>query len=216
MKCLKVFGLAAVGAIALMAFLGASSASATVLCKTTPVSNSCPSGWHYPKGTVIDGTVDTSIHLVAGPIDSTCTISTVKGKTANTGSATETVSGNIETLTFTGCTCPTTVTANGSLEIHWIAGTDNGTLTGKNTNVEVVCSGITCTYGTASTGTHIGLVTESVANSSAATLDIGNPATGKGATLPKLGGSFLCPSTGELTGSYWITEPKPLYVAETA
>jgi hypothetical protein len=216
MRYIKMLGLAALAATALMAFIGASGASATVLCKTTPVGKSCPTGWHYPKETVIDGSVDTSVHLVAGPIDVTCSISTVKGKTANTGSATETVTGNIETLTFENCTCPVTVIKNGSLEIHSIGETKNGTLTGKGSEVTINCSGISCIYGTAATGTHLGLLTGSSSDTEKATLHIGNPETGKGATLPKLGGSFLCPSTGEWTGSYWITEPVPLWIAETA
>jgi hypothetical protein len=218
MKCLKVLGFAAVAAVALTAFIGASSASATVLCKTTPAepnTNSCPSGWDYPSETTFTLTVDQTIHWIAGPIDDTCTSSTVKGKTSTTGGATSTVNGNIETLTFTGCTCPVTVLKPGSLEIHWISGTHNGTLTGKGSEWTVNCSGISCSYGTSATGTDLGKVTSSATSISSATLDIGDPATGKGATLPKLGGSFLCPSTEEWTGSYWITEPVPLYVAET-
>jgi hypothetical protein len=43
MKYLKMLGLAAIAAMGLMAFLGASTASATVLCETTPASiTRCP------------------------------------------------------------------------------------------------------------------------------------------------------------------------------
>jgi hypothetical protein len=213
MRYIKILGLAAVAAMALTAFLGAGSASATVLCKTTPVSGVCPTGWHYPEGTTIDATVDGTVRLVAGPIDNTCTTSTVKGKTENTGSASETVRGSIETLTFTGCTCPVTVIKNGSLEIHSIAGSNNGTLTGKNSEVTVSCSGVSCIYGTSATGTHLGTVTGSATDTGNATVDLGNLETGKGASLEKKGGSFLCPSTGEWTGHYWITEPHPLWTA---
>jgi len=207
MKCLKIFGLAAVAAIALMAFLGASSASATVLCKTTPVSNSCPFSWDYSAGTALHLTIENTIHFVAGPIDDTCTEFTTKGTTATTGSATTTVSGNFQVIKLT-CTCPTNITAFGSFEIHWISGTHNGTLTGKGTKYEITCSGITCEYGTAATGTHLGTVTASATSTSAATIDID-------AELGKEGGGFLCPVVGELSGNFWITEPKPLYIAQT-
>ena len=47
MKYVKMLGLAAVAAMALMAFLGASSASATVLCKTHITSGCAAAGWDY-------------------------------------------------------------------------------------------------------------------------------------------------------------------------
>lgn len=209
MRHLKMLGLAVVAAVALIAMIGPSSVSATVLCKTTPVSNSCPSGSDYPAETTIDLSVEGTIHWVAGFIDDTCTKGTAKGKTSNTGSATATVSGPIEALTFEECTCSTTTISKGSLEIHWISGSHNGTLTGKSSEWTTNCSGVTCTYGTAANGTDLGKVTSSATGSSAATVDIE-------ATLPKLAGSFLCPSTEAWNGSYLITEPIPLYVAETA
>lgn len=208
MKHLKMLGLAALAVAAVMAFIGASSASATVLCKTTPVSNSCPSGWDYPAETTIHATVEGTVHLVAGFVNDTCANGTVRGKTANTGGASETVNGSIEVLTFEECTCPTTVITKGSLEIHWIPGSNNGTLTGRGSEVTVNCSGVTCTYGTAANGTDLGKATGSATDTEKATMDIS-------ATLPKLAGSFLCPSTGEWTGAYWVTEPVPLWFAET-
>jgi hypothetical protein len=211
MKYVKMLGLAVTAVVLLMAFLGSSTASATVLCKTTPIepnTKSCPSSGDYAAGTVLNLTVENTIHWVSGPIDDTCSGSTIKLSTSTTGGSTSTVTGSITTLDWGNCTCTTTTVTNGSLEIHWISGTHNGTLTGQNSKWKVVCSGITCEYGFAAAGTDLGKVTSSASSTSAATIDIES-------TLPKLGGSFLCPSTEEWSGNYLFTEPIPLHVAET-
>jgi len=106
MKYVKMLGLAAVAAAALMAFVGASTASATVLCKTagtgSPTGTTCPANQAYPAGTAI-----TAVNKGTVKLDTTfktieCSGSEVKGSTSNEGSATETVTGPEGTLTFTG------------------------------------------------------------------------------------------------------------------
>jgi hypothetical protein len=158
MKYLKMFGLAAIAAMGLMAFLGAGSASASVLCETTPVAGThCGTSWHVKAGTVLDfsGVGSTALTGPFGELIATCTESTVKGKTTNTGSTTESVKGTIEALTFTNCG-ERTVTANpatlGTLEIHHIAGKDNGTVTSNDTTVTITKTPFgTCTFQTANT-----------------------------------------------------------------
>src|SRR5512144_2251569 len=119
MKYIKMLGLAAVAAAALMAFVGASSASATVLCKTSVVGTGgiCPTGWGYSGE--IHGVAEVP-PVLTGTINIECEESTVQGNaTEGTGSPTETPNGAITTLTFTGnCNCEVVVVKNGTLEIH--------------------------------------------------------------------------------------------------
>jgi hypothetical protein len=208
MKYVKMLGLAAVAAMALMAFIGASSASATVLCKEANTTGCSAAGKDYAAGTVISASLDTGnsavLKTTGGFIENTCTTSTVEGPTVNTGGATETVSGTVEAakLTFSNCSNTTDVTAGGELEIHWISGTDNGTLTAKNFQVTQILAGITCTYG-AGTSTDLGTVT----GGSPATLDVN-------AVVNKTAGGFACPSTAIWEAKYTVTSPTPLYVSE--
>jgi len=193
MKYVKMLGLAAVAAMALMAFAG--SASATVLKDG--------SGNTLPAGTEINSTLKTgtSALLKAGFANITCTESTVAGKTANAGGASETVKGGITTLAFPNASCNATVhvLSNGELEIH-SAGGSNGTLTGKGSEVTVAIGSTSCTYGTG-TGTTLG------------TLKGGSPAVMEvSAKLPKLAGGFLCASPAEWTATYTVTTPSTLTV----
>src|SRR6478752_1498045 len=114
MKYAKTLGLAAVAAAALMVFLGASTASATVLCATEPVEGSpatkgtvCPANFAYPAGTEFHAVLDpgTVSKTTSETFNSECKKSTIKGKTENEGSATETVGITVEALTFEECNC---------------------------------------------------------------------------------------------------------------
>ena len=124
MKHVKILGLAAVAAMAATAFLGASSTSATVLCKTT-LTSVCTSGSGYPAGTKVVLSADGSFTLrnTEGTLQNTCTASLIEGKTGNAGSSTETVRREkAEVSTWGGCTEePTTTLEKGTLEIHYIA-----------------------------------------------------------------------------------------------
>ncbi len=126
-KYAKILGLAAVAAMALMAFVGTGTASATVLCKTNLTTGCAAAGQDYPAGTGIHATSESSgiLETTGGVILDTCTGSTVKGKTSNTGSASTTVSGPIEELAWGVCRRTTNTLKLGSLEVHHIAGTDN-------------------------------------------------------------------------------------------
>lgn len=206
MKYLKMLGLAAIAAMGLMAFLGASSASATVLC-STPVHEGCGE-WDYAAGTTIHVTLTAGTSAIledtSGNTLVTCTESTVHGTTSNTGGTGAAVTGNIGALTWgsasTPCTQTTDTLTNGSLSVEAGAGT-NGTLSGSTSKVTVSIFGVSCAYGTGA-GTTLGTVTG------------GNPATVSiNAVINKQEGGFLCPSTTKWTGSYTVTAPKPLYIA---
>jgi hypothetical protein len=143
MKYVKMLGIAAVAAAALMAFAGAGTASASVLCKTAPnAKGNCPVGWGY-EGEIHAVTTEKPV-LTGEPINVTCNESTLKG-TASEGTkvSTETPSGPVEILTFTGeCNCEVTVVTAGTLEIHAIGDTGNGTLTSNGATVTIVCNTI--------------------------------------------------------------------------
>jgi len=180
MKYLKMIGLAAIAAAALTALVGVGSASAVTLCENNQ-STGCTS--HVNSG----GTIDFSQHAasgstptikLAGPLGivlDTCTESTVKGKTSNTGAddTTTAVTGTVETLTFGGCTRKTTVGSGGTLSITASGTGGNGTVTSTNATVtihelpNIIGNPSTCAYKT--NNTDIGVLT---ASATAATFDI--------------------------------------------
>jgi hypothetical protein len=207
MKYLKILGLAAVAAMALMAFAG--SASATKL-----YSGASPLGAGTEiKSSLASGTSATLTDTEGHTLD-TCTGSTITGKTANAGSATETVKGTIaaSALTWSGCTVATSTTEGGELEIHWRTeqeetegiASKNGTLTGKGFKVSIntVLFG-NCVY-TAGAGTDLGTLTGSTTGS--ATMDIN-------AVVSKSSG--ICNSTAKWVGTYTVTSPSPLHVTQS-
>lgn len=212
MKCLKAIGLAAVAGMALTAILGASPASATVLCTATETP--CSEAHKISKTTdkwlhtVIEGNSSAYFLSTSGEGSTTvnplvtCTGSTVTAESEGTGSATETEKGVVkkEWLAFSGCTHTTDVLAGGTLEVHFAEG-DNGTVTSKEAVVSLNILGVNCIYGSRN-GVDIGTLT----GGSMATMDI------RGVLLLEIESSILCPKTVIWEGSYTVTEPEPLYV----
>lgn len=207
MKYLKILGLAAVAAAAVMAFAG--TASATIL--TSPANTQLPAGTEINSHLVEKG----KAVLKAEFGEVVCEESVVEGKTSNAGGATETVKGSISSLSFTKCNCEVKVLANGELEIHSIAGTDNGTLTGKGTEVTTSCPSVFgqqhCIWSTttkAGGATDLGtLVGSKTGTEETAKLKAEN------AQITHIGGtSFLCGEFGSWTAEYEVTTPKPLFV----
>ena len=146
MKYVKILGLLAVAAAALMAFAGTASAT-TVATSTggaaaTPTIHAVNSGGHVK---------------LANPIANIECSSTVEGKVESHGAGV-TAKGNITTLNFTGCTNSwhVTATVNGSLEVHYTSG-HNGLLTSNGAKVDTTRLGVTCVYETKNTS--IGTVT---------------------------------------------------------
>lgn len=220
MRYLKLSGLAVIVAGALFAFGGAGSASATVLCKTTLTSGCAAAGWDYASGTAIHfvrsfGThweVDTSL------ADVTCTKATGSGSTTNTGGASETVKGVIQSLAFEECACGSdtthdahaTVLDPGEFEIHHISGTHNGVATLKKTKVTYNCTplGTQCVY-TAGEGITMGTLT------SGTPALLHTKATAQNTTGTGDDGTFLCGTTAKWEASLELTTPSPLVVAES-
>jgi hypothetical protein len=206
MKHLKLLGLVTVTAAALMAFVGAGTASATVICKTEPTAGVCPEGWDYPAGSKGKASLaaGTSVLLrtTAGSIEATCAESTVEGTSENTGSATTTVHSILTAITFSNCSRTVDTIRPGTGELHWISGTNNGTLTTTGVEVTIVLAGVTCTFGlegTKDVGTTVG------GNPGSLTVNV---------SVVKKAGSFLCPSTAVFEAKYVATEPTNAWVAE--
>jgi len=184
MKYVKILGLLAVAAAALMAF--AASASATTVVDGN--GNETPTIHAVHEGTHV------SLHNSIVNIE--CN-STVEGTVTSHGSGVTAV-GHISTLLFNNCTNEwvVDVTSNGTLEVHYTGpgtGHGEGTLTSNAAKVTATRAGLSCVYETKNTaiGTVVG----------------GNPATlSISASIPRVGGSFLCGgSTATWTGSYATT-----------
>ncbi len=195
MKYLKVLGVAAFAAMAMMAF-GAGSASATTLFTDAAKTKD------YAAGTAVDASLvsgGTARLTSGGSTIATCTGGTVEGITTNTSGTY--VEGTVAQadLTWSGCSQTTQTTAGGKIDIDYTSG-NNGTVFGTGFGVTVAIFGVTCTY-TAGEKTHLGTLT-------GGETPILNIAT----TVSKSAGGFLCPNTAGWDAEYVVTTPHAVYV----
>jgi hypothetical protein len=226
MKYLKVLSLAAVAALALMAFVGVSSASASgTICSTSGTGTAC-AGAHGKQYTgVFDASlIETTggkgeVHavLTSGFVTVTCTGSTVTGTITNSATGT----GDIEGTTFTGCTnninggaCTANTNASSTNKWHLTADPNaatngNGFLTVENVQGQFTCNILganrTCIYGSAKVGTkeEIDLFGSDTTPTIEAT----------GVPLEKKAGSDgLCSATGTWEARYEMTTPSTMWV----
>jgi hypothetical protein len=201
MRTVTCIGLTAVAAAALTAFVGAGTASATVLCKTDV--SPCPAEWMVSTGTEMSATLDESAKLktVSGEELWTCTGGSVSGPTEQTGSSAETVSIKLpkENMTWSGCTHTTTTVAGGTLEFHWIAGSRKIAVTVKEAQWTVLL-GVSCTYGYGSEYKDIGTIDPPEGSRTNATVTIST-------VVPKTAGSFACPVEVRWIAAYAVTGP---------
>jgi len=206
MKYVKILGLAAMAAAALMAFIGAGTASASVLCSAK--ENPCSAANKWPNTTNLLFTLksNTSAKLVdtEGNTLDTCTGSTVEGEVEKVGSATTTVTGPVTRLLWSGCTFTTTTTQLSKLEGHVTGTGPNGTLTSDGefkVTINTVLFG-SCVYGVTA-GTALGSVT-----GGASATFVAN------AIANKLSGSNVaCPTTSKWTAEYVSTGTTALFFA---
>jgi hypothetical protein len=184
MKYVKMLGLLAVAATALMAFASAAVAGSTL---------TSPEGETYTGNIVA---TSTNSELSGSFITVKCSHSEAKGKVEQHGS--ENAGGKVTSLTFSECNYKTTVKNEGTLEIS-----STGTVTSKGAGVEIETSVGTCVFTTnATTGTTVGSLTEG----KGASMDINS------ASIPRTSGSFLCGGSGTWNGSYDLTTPNDLWV----
>jgi len=206
MKYLKMLGLAVVAVVALMAFAGAGSASATVLCHKAET----PCSQKWSKGTEIEFTVrpGTRARWFSEPTTvMECSSGDLKGSVTSVGGSSETVKIPLSNFAWTSCAPANSSTLEaGELEIHSISGSENGTVTlkGFTDRMENTPFG-TCVYTSGSTG--IGLGTLTASKTGEAIIDIET-------TLTRSGGSALCPPTVTWWEQWIQTAPSgtPLFV----
>ena len=203
MKYLKMLGLAAVAALALMAFAGAGSATASTLCKTkVEPGQKCPTEWRWGKPLNLKASLakESSTELLAGSLLETCTESSITAEMTNEGSETENVAGEVkaEGLTWGGCTNATKTTEGGTIEIEANAETEangNGKVKTKGFKWTIFTFGVTCLYG-GGNGITLGTYTEETKH-----IDVNTT------VLRQSGSSFICPATVTWRAAYVITEP---------
>lgn len=210
MRLTKAFGLAAIAAVAAMAFIGTSSAAAAgevVACKE--LVTTCPAGSQWPSGTTLLA-LSSNAELL-GTLNLKCPDSLVSGKTTKLSGSplpfelTAVSFGELPVPTLgEGCTgCPV-----GKAQVHMnalfngnvsVVATDKYTLTagGKAT---VLCSGFTCGYineAIPSPITHDGTHTNMAGNNL--------PRVHILTTLTiNLGTEFFCGKTAQWEGDYII------------
>ncbi len=214
MKLLKTLVLAAAVATALMATVGAGSASATptTLCKAPTTMNGlpiCEPNHIYPAATRIHAELEVGARLnIATPLGVVeCKKSTLD---AITEQQTEIPLGAIvNALTFGECKkgeeeVEVKTVKNGTLDIEIIdlpVWTHNGTLTLTGTEITVLFKtiGAHCFYDAGHTGVLTG--------GPMATIDWFGP-------LVKTGGNALCPgANANWNGFYTVTSPEPLWIS---
>jgi len=150
-RYVKILGLAAVAAMAIMAFAGAGSASATVLCKEN--ASPCPEEKRYEAEDTLTGTAENTL-ITASPTI-TCTHSATTAEVTEPGGEGEPVTGTITALSFTGCKADTifnpncVVSVNGLPYHAEVTGSGgNGTIVVGGASAGVVCAGvINCVFG---------------------------------------------------------------------
>jgi len=208
---MKMLSLAAVAAAALMAFVGAGTASAKegVICSTT--TNPCNSKWPVKTTLLFSLKPGTSARLTNaenGEVLDTCTgtETTVHLDLVANPDATGTATFEDTSVLWKTCTFPTTTLAGfaGKLKVERIAGTSNGTVKvdekgEARVTINTVFFG-SCVYGVKA-GAHLGIITEGKANES--------HFTAENAAVEKLEGSNVaCPPKANWSATYVLTVPK--------
>jgi len=224
MRLIKSMALAAIAMCALVAFAGATTASATRLCSVS--TSPCPSGNVYPSGTTINGTVNsagavlaTSGGLVNPTITCTASTNTLQSTSAGGGSGVA-ITGNLTALSFSSCTdnlrsCGTSGTVTGLPSpgsVSWTGspGAFDGSLTvGPNLpSVTFTCrtgtTSFNCTFGGSSSVT--GQVTGGLparVSFNRANIPI---AAGSGAQCPRTASWTATYNSTSTTNGYWLTD----------
>lgn len=194
MKYLKMLGLAAVAAMAVMAFVGAGTASADELC--TKNENPCATA---NKITTIHATLTAGktaiLETTEGTVLDTCTEGTIHAVVSTQGTGVDPITGTIDALTWGSGTTPCTFTTD-TIKTGTLTATNSGT--GTNGNVTGIGNEVTVNTGlfgscvfTTGTGTKLGTITG------------GTNKLAINTVVTKVSG--LCPSSARWTAEYTIT-----------
>jgi hypothetical protein len=213
MRYIKMLGLAAVGAMALVSLVGASSASADVLC-TVNNTPECPAGKTITSITSsLKSGTKAILSGTGGETLVTCTESSVSGNIEKQGEGVEPEgSFTKENLTWGGCSTTVDTVAGGTLKIETRISKNSkneevhtNTVTATKAEVTVSILGVSCIYGPGAGAISLGDLT------------VGEPAVLDISTVVnKTGGSFICPSTAGWSANYQITNHTGVWVSQKA
>jgi len=191
MKYLKLLGLAAVAATALIAFVGAGTASAVTLCTTDePGTTTCTgSAWkvtHIEASQIGSGVLeDTSGNTLI-----TCTTSSMTAGPMSTGGGAGTPStGSVTALSFSNCNSTPVVLKKGTLSVN-----SSRQFISNGGEITASLFGVSCNYATSNTVLGTG-----VQGSDTLTIN---------AVIKRSAGGFLCPETTKWTATFTITNHK--------
>lgn len=202
MKYAKMLGLAAVAAMALMAWVGAASASADVLC----TENNTPACAKPITSLVATQVGSAALKDTSGNVLDTCTGAETKGTVEKQGEGVE-PEGPITSLTWSGCTQTTKTLAPGRLKVE-TRETSPGvfvhtvTATGTEVTISVFGGLLDCVYGPGATPLSLGDLT------------LGKPAILHiNTVIPLIKGSG-CPATGRWEATFQITNHSEVWISK--
>jgi hypothetical protein len=206
MKHLRILGLAIVAVLAITAWAGAGTASATELYKyTTPSANDTLGVGTEITATIKSGTSLLMQNTIQSTV-STCVQGEMRLKTESAGGAGSHPSGKVSAIGFGQCNQLTNVANGGEIEFQHIAGTTNAKVIWKNFETSFSHFGLPCTAKSGPEA-EAGTLTGATSATGHATLDLNMPL------------SFLLPNgetcgDGHMTGTFTITTPTGLIVEE--
>jgi hypothetical protein len=208
MKQLKMLGVAAVAALALMAVIGSATASAKV-CSTAGTGTACGASDGNEYTGAFSATA-TNATLTSGFVTVSCTDSVATGDITNSATGAGTITG----LTFSGCThnlgsggCTASTTA--STTAPWAATVTHTTGTNGTLAVKTVTGEFTCTI--------LGSAVKCIYKAGEATAVVtgAEPAVVKATSVAlekEAGSNGLCSNEGTWSGTYTVTSPTSLFV----
>lgn len=129
MKRISVIGLAVAAMLLAVAAFGATSASATVLCKSAPASHVCPASDIYGVGTELSATLSTPFELKTSTLEvvDKCEVGNSNSPVTNAGGEGKDVILPTS-LSLSSCTggAASQVGVPNNTSLRWITGTHNG------------------------------------------------------------------------------------------
>jgi hypothetical protein len=207
MTTIKKALLLSVAAAALMAMVGAGSASATVLCKSSSLTNSCSAGDTYGVGEEVKSSLSGTFKFKAGFTVIECRAFALNGVITNAGGEGSAVKLHMTKFGPTSCNEGQTFTLNslGDITINSTSN-GNGSLTmNSGLSFSVKVGSTECTYGGTVAGQSVAVQGGAPAHYEAAEVQI-----------VKVGGGILCASPAKLIFRNTVepSSASSLYVAQ--
>lgn len=213
MKYLKTFGLVILATAALLAFVGAGTASAAggVLCED--VTEPCDAKWGVGQHMTfaLVAKTKTKLTTTGGATLLECAQTGLTGKVQSAGTAAERARLEVqkEWLTWAECSHPIATATPGEIEVEWRNEPETkGTFFGKKIVITAEVLGVHCYY-TMGTGTDLGKYTPGAGGKDgilvvAATLNKENSAAHPS--------PMLCPAAVVWDAEYTLTTDTALYI----